>query len=77
MPPGWTGLFAPAGTPKPIVDSLSAAIVKSMQNPMVREKYITIGVEPTGTTPEAFAAIIAADTARWAPIVKAIGFSAE
>ena len=77
MPPGWTGLFAPAGTPKPIVDSLSAAIVKSMQNPMVREKYITIGVEPTGTTPEAFAAIIAADTARWAPIVKAISFSAE
>lgn len=74
---GWTGLFAPAGTPKPVVDALSAAIVKSMQSPAVRETYITIGVEPTGTTPEAFAAIIAADTARWAPIIKTTGFSAE
>jgi len=74
---GWTGLFAPAGTPKPIVNALSAAIVKSMQLQAVREKYIGMGVEPTGTTPEAFAAIIAADTARWAPLIKAVGFSAE
>ena len=39
--------------------------------------FLSLGVEPTGTTPEALAAIMAADTARWAPIIKASGFTAE
>ena len=74
---GWTGLFAPAGTPKSAIDAMSGAIVRSLRNPEMREKLIGIGVEPTGTTPGAFEAIIAADTAKWAAIVKASGFSAE
>ena len=44
---------------------------------VVRERLLALGLEPTGTTPEALAAIMAADTARWAPIIKAAGFSAE
>jgi tripartite-type tricarboxylate transporter receptor subunit TctC len=74
---GWVGVFAPAGTPKVIVDRLSATIVEAVHAPTIRDKYLRLGVEPTGTTPEELAAIMAADTARWAPIIKASGFSAD
>ena len=49
----------------------------ALRTPELREKLIRLGVEPTGTTPEALAAIIAADTARWGPVVKAAGFTVE
>jgi tripartite-type tricarboxylate transporter receptor subunit TctC len=74
---GWHGVYAPAGTPQPVVDRLSTAIVKALQAPELREKLLNLGIEPTGTTPETLAAIMAADTARWGPIIKASGFSVE
>jgi tripartite-type tricarboxylate transporter receptor subunit TctC len=74
---GWIAVYAPGKTPKPILDRLSAAIVKALRTPEIRERFIGLGVEPTGTTPEALAAIMVADTARWAPIVRATGFRAD
>jgi len=74
---GWVGVFAPAGTPRPVVDRLSAAIVDAVRTPAIREKFLALGVEPTGSTPQELTAIMAADIVRWAPIVKASGFSAE
>jgi len=74
---GWVGVFAPAGTPRPVIDRLSAAIVDAVRTPAIREKFLALGVEPTGSTPQELTAIMAADIVRWAPIVKASGFSAE
>ena len=74
---GWVGVFAPARTPKPVIDRLSAAIVAAVRTQSIRGQYLALGVEPTGTTPEELAAIVAADTARWAPIIKASRFSAD
>jgi len=74
---GWTAVYAPAGTPKPVIDHLSMAIVKALRTPAVKDKLIALGLEPTGTTPEELAAIMVADTVRWAPIVKASGFTAD
>ena len=74
---GWVGVFAPARTPKAVVDRLSAAIVEALRTPSIRDRYLSLGVEPTGTTPEELASIMAADTARWAPIIKASGFTAD
>ena len=74
---GWVGVFTPGRTPKPVVDRLSAAIVEAVRTPSIREKYLALGVEPTGTTPEELAAIMAAETARWAPVIKASGFTAD
>jgi tripartite-type tricarboxylate transporter receptor subunit TctC len=74
---GWHGIFAPAGTPQPVVSRLSGAIAAALQSPELREKFAALGIEPTGTTPQALAAIIAADIVRWRAIVKATGFSAE
>jgi tripartite-type tricarboxylate transporter receptor subunit TctC len=74
---GWFGFYAPAGTPKPIVDRLNAAIVKAINAPDVRERITALGFEPTGTSPEEFARIMAADTARWGPVIKASGFKGD
>lgn len=74
---GWLAFYAPAGTPKPVVDRWSTEVARAVQAPEVTGKLIHLGLEPTGTTPEELAAIIAAETARWAPIVKASGFTAE
>ena len=74
---GWNAVYAPAGTPKPLIDQLSVAIVKALRTPEIRDKLTALGVEPTGTTPDELAAIIAADTAHWAPILRAAGFAAD
>ena len=74
---GWLAFYAPAGTPRTLIDAWSRMIVQAVQTPAISEKLVHLGLEPTGTTPEELAAIMAADTARWAPIVKASGFTAE
>lgn len=74
---GWFGFYAPAGTPKAIVERLNGAIVKALALPDVRERLTGLGLEPTGTTSEEFARIMAADAARWGPVIQASGFKAD
>jgi tripartite-type tricarboxylate transporter receptor subunit TctC len=74
---GWHGVYAPAGTPQHVIDQLSAAIAAAVRTPELKAKFAALGLEPTGTTPQALAAIMAADTAHWRPIIKAAGFTAE
>lgn len=75
--PAWKGLMAPAGTPKPIIDKLNAAVRKMLTMPDVRQRMIDIGAEPAGGTPEKFAELIKADTAKWAAVVKSTGTSLD
>jgi tripartite-type tricarboxylate transporter receptor subunit TctC len=65
-----TGLIAPAGTPREVVDKLNAATQKVIAQPDVREKFAGIGAVTTGGTPEQFAAYIRDDLSKWARIVK-------
>ena len=74
---GWFGFFAPAKTPKPIIDALNAAINKALQSPDVAEKLSNLGMDPATGTPEQFAKIVADDYNKWGPIVKASGFKPE
>ena len=74
---GWFGFFAPAKTPKPIVDALNRGINKALQSPDVVEKLSKIGMDPVTGTPEDFAGIVASDYAKWGPIVKASGFKPD
>jgi tripartite-type tricarboxylate transporter receptor subunit TctC len=73
----WISVVAPAQTPKAVIDRWSKLIVAALQKPEFRAKLLRLGVEPTGTTPEALAAIISADTVRWAAIIKASGITLE
>ncbi len=74
---GWIAMFAPAGTPPATIRLLNEAINRSLRAPAMRERLVAMGGEATGTTPEELAAIIAADTARWRPVIKASRFSAD
>jgi tripartite-type tricarboxylate transporter receptor subunit TctC len=65
-----TGLIAPAGTPREIVDKINAAIQKVIAQPAVRAKFADIGAQTTGGTPEQFGAYIREDLAKWTRIVK-------
>ena len=70
----WYGVFAPAGTPAAIVGRLHADTVKAMQTPDTKSKLEGIGADGTvSRSPEEFAALVRADTARYAKIVKDIG----
>jgi tripartite-type tricarboxylate transporter receptor subunit TctC len=69
----WTGLMAPAGTPKDIVDRIAKEVARGVKEPKVAERLVGSGVEPLGNSPEEFAATIATDIAMWAGAVKLAG----
>jgi tripartite-type tricarboxylate transporter receptor subunit TctC len=73
----WFGVFAPAGTPKPIVDRLSAEIRKAVAAPEVRQRLIDLGAEPLGSTPEEFSAFVKSEYARWGVLIKEAGIKAR
>ena len=66
----WFGLFAPAGTPRAIVDKVQADVAKALALPEVRERFLAQGADPGGNTPEQFAAFIRAETDKWTRVVK-------
>jgi tripartite-type tricarboxylate transporter receptor subunit TctC len=73
----WFGILAPAGTPKPIVDRLSQEIARIAKTPEMRERLLALGAEPVGSTPEAFAAVIDRDIAKWKPLAKSVGIKVD
>ena len=65
----WSGVIAPAGLPKPILDTLNAAINRAISLPAFKERFGAIGDESAGGSPEEFAATIRKDSAKWADVV--------
>ena len=66
----WFGLFAPAGTSRAIVDKIQADVAKALAMPEVRERFVAQGAQPSGNTPDQFAAFIRAETDKWTKVVK-------
>jgi tripartite-type tricarboxylate transporter receptor subunit TctC len=76
----WTGLFAPKGTPRDIIDKLNAASVEALGDPAVRSRLVDLGGEifpSEQQTPEALSTLQKADIEKWWPIIKAAGIKAE
>jgi len=73
----WTGLMAPAGTPREVIAKVGQGIARALGEPEVREKLIAQGIEPSANSPAEFAAIIGTETVRWAKVIKETGARAE
>ena len=69
----WHGVFAPAGTPKPIVDKMAAEMKRILELPEVKEKLFELGAVASPMTPEDFVKFIDGERAKWADVVKASG----
>jgi tripartite-type tricarboxylate transporter receptor subunit TctC len=68
---GWNGLVAPKGTPAPIIDKLSGALQRGLDDADLRQRLVAAGYEPVArNAPDDFARFIAADTAKWVELVE-------
>jgi tripartite-type tricarboxylate transporter receptor subunit TctC len=74
---GWYGAFAPAATPRDIINRLNAEMNRAMKMPDVIQRLAGDGVEAVGTTPEQFAAYLKQEVAKWGKVVKASGAKAD
>jgi tripartite-type tricarboxylate transporter receptor subunit TctC len=74
---GWQGLYAPAATPRAIVDKIAAEVKRIFGDPGVKTALENVGGEPAPMTPEAFAAFARTERAKWAEVVKAAGVRIE
>ena len=73
----WFGMFAPAGTPAPVLAKLNAALVKVLAQPDVKKKINEQGAETYSETPAQFAAFIQAESVKWGKVVKESGASVD
>ena len=73
----WFGLLAPAATPRAIVERLAHEVRRALDAPEIRAKFAELSAVPSPTTPDQFAAIIRADIAKWAKVVKESGAKIE
>jgi tripartite-type tricarboxylate transporter receptor subunit TctC len=70
----WQGVFVPAGTPRPIVEKLHAALLATMDSPEIKERFAAGGVNVvTSKTPKDFASFVSAEGARWGKVAKDSG----
>ena len=67
---GWLGLFAPAGTPRPVIERLYAAMRDTVSSPQVNERFPALGYEPVGSAPDEFGARFRRDVALYARIIR-------
>lgn len=73
----WTGLFAPAGVPKPVVDRLYREVAAALKQPEMRERFGKLGSEPVSMTPAQFAKRVKLDAERYRKIVQTVGITPQ
>ncbi|MBV6306448.1 tripartite tricarboxylate transporter substrate binding protein [Candidimonas humi] len=66
----WLGLVAPAGTPAPIVDTIYKNVAQILQEPQVKAKFVTLGLDAIGSDPQAFGRFIAKDIKTWNKVAR-------
>jgi len=73
----WVGLFAPAGTPAPVIAQLSEAVKKALELPETKQRAATLGIEPRWLGPEQLAALVKKDTEYWGKVIKSRNITAD
>ena len=73
----WSGMLAPAGTPRAIIDRLHAETVKALHDPSLKERFVPQGIEVIPSTPEEFHDLMKAHLLKWSRVVKQAGIRLE
>ena len=73
----WLGVMAPAQTPKAVIDTLNAALVRAMATPELRKQLTQLGIEPASSSPQKFAQLLRAEIPKWRDIVKQSGATVD
>jgi tripartite-type tricarboxylate transporter receptor subunit TctC len=73
----WFGIFVPVGTPQSVIDRLNAETVKILKLPETRERFLSLGAEPVGSTPAEFGQFFRNEVMKWAKVVKSSGAQAD
>ena len=73
----WTGVSAPAKTPRAIVDKLNADINRALKSPDLHAQLTSQGADPVGTTPEQYAAFVLEEIVKWGKVIKAAGIKGD
>jgi tripartite-type tricarboxylate transporter receptor subunit TctC len=73
----WYGLLAPAATPRPVIDKLNAEVARILALPDIRERLTSQGMEPFASTPDAFSALIRADSTKYTNVIRSANIRLE
>jgi tripartite-type tricarboxylate transporter receptor subunit TctC len=73
----WYGVFAPAATPRAIVNTLSDAIIKATRSPDIKQRLLDQGAEPVGNAPAEFDRILRKEVAKWGEVIRTSGIRVE
>jgi tripartite-type tricarboxylate transporter receptor subunit TctC len=76
----WSALFAPKGTPAPIIAKINAAVQKAMQDPAIAKRLADIGADlppPDQRSPQALGHLVSSEIDKWVPLIKAAGVAAQ
>jgi tripartite-type tricarboxylate transporter receptor subunit TctC len=73
----WHGLFVPARTPRPIVDTLAAEVKRIFESPELQKSLLEVGAVPSPMTPEQFTEFIASERRKWQEVVQAAGVEVQ
>jgi tripartite-type tricarboxylate transporter receptor subunit TctC len=74
---GWIALYAPHGTPEPVIATLSKELTRILGEPETRQRLLQIGLDPMGGTPASLAEFEKKERAKWGPVIKAAGLKGE
>jgi tripartite-type tricarboxylate transporter receptor subunit TctC len=73
----WVGILAPAGTPREAVSILSKEMQTAVRKPELRERFVALGIDPAGTTPEEFAKFLRDEVEKWGKVIRAANVRIE
>jgi tripartite-type tricarboxylate transporter receptor subunit TctC len=73
----WWGVFAPAKTPRPVIDRLNAEIHKALGSDAMKKHFADFGAEPAPMTPDAFSAKVRTEIANWRKVIQSANIKAD
>jgi tripartite-type tricarboxylate transporter receptor subunit TctC len=74
---GWNALFAPAGTPPEVIQTMNRQLAEILKDPDLRKRFADLGTEAKGSTPEEMGAIMHRDIDKWAAVIKQAGIQPQ